>query len=501
MSEPYTILVVDDEKVIRDGCALILQPEGYQVATAANGQEALEILRTEPINLVLCDLKMPVMGALEVLEVAGTHYPEVPIIIITGHGTVANAVECMQKGAYDFVTKPFRVDHLTLVVKRALEKQKLERQARELREEQARNLYTLASEQSRLHTIINCMADGVLVTNRDLEVVLCNPALMRLLELSTPPPQPGPLSYYLDDSSLKEAIYTLLTAPEQDNITYISQELRKGRAYLRALSAPFYGPDLQLLGVVTVFHDITGFKELDEMKNEFVQMVSHELRAPLSAIKMQHTVILDGLAGDLTEKQRELLVRAHAKIQGLLDLINELLNVARMEAGHCQLEQVPLSLGGVLTDLVELLQTKAANQKIVLQLITPPNLPLIQADRRSMEEVFMNLLCNAINYSPNGGDVKISAVSHCEYLEVLVSDTGVGLEPEEIPKIFDKFYRAKHPQTRQVIGTGLGLAIVKNLIEAHRGSIQVESQPGVGTTFRVLLPTVSSGQGSDFVRS
>ncbi|MGQ9687174.1 MAG: ATP-binding protein [Desulfobaccales bacterium] len=496
MSEPYTILVVDDEKVIREGCSLILQPEGYRVATANNGQEALELLRREPIDLVLCDLKMPVMGALEVLEEARHHHPEVPIIIITGHATVTNAVECMKKGAYDFVTKPFRVDHLTLVVKRAVEKLSLERQTRRLQEEQARNLYNLATEQSRLHTIINCMADGVLVTNRDLEVVLCNPALKNFLELSRPLPQPGPLSAYVPDPALREAIQTLLISPKEDN-KYISLELSLGRAYLRALSAPFYGPDLELLGIVTVFHDITHFKELDEMKNDFVRMVSHELRAPLSAIKMQHTVILDGLAGDLTDKQRELLSRAQAKIQGLLDLINELLNVARMEAGHCQLEQVPLSLREILVELLELLKTKAENQKIKLHLALPSDLPPVQADRRGMEEIFMNLLCNAINYSPDGGEVRVAVVSRGDYLEVEVSDTGIGIDPEDLPKIFDKFYRAKHPQTRQVIGTGLGLAIVKKLVEAHRGSVQVESRPGAGTTFRVLLPTALSSQVSE----
>lgn len=500
MTVQYTVLVVDDEKVIRDGCCRILEPEGYRVATAANGQEALAMLRSAPIDVVLCDLKMPVMGGLEILEEAATHYPEVPIIIITGYATVANAIECMKRGAYDFVTKPFRVDHLTLVVRRALEKQRLERQTRELEEERARNLYTLATEQSRVRTIINCMADGVLVCNRHLEVVLHNPALLQLLGVHAPVPQPGPLHAYLDDQSLLDSIQTLLTDRSGYNRS-ISQELCKGRVHLRALSAPFFGPDLQVLGVVTVFHDITGYKELDEMKNDFVRMVSHELRAPLSAIKMQHTVILDGLAGDLTAKQRELLSRAHGKIQGLLDLVNELLDVARMEAGHRHLEQVPLLLGEILTGLVEFLKPKAEKQKVALKLVIPDDLPFIQADRRGMEEVFTNLLGNAINYSPDGGEVRVSAVSHGEYVEVLVSDTGIGIDPEELPKIFDKFYRAKHPRTRQVIGTGLGLAIVKNIVEAHRGSIDVESQPGVGTTFRVLLPAVSGDRDIEHVRA
>jgi two-component system, OmpR family, phosphate regulon sensor histidine kinase PhoR len=488
MADRYTILVVDDEEVLRQGCSRVLQSEGYQVATAANGKEALETLASQPVNVVLCDLKMPVMGALEVLEEAGVRHPDIPVIIMTGLGTVADAVECMKKGAYDFVTKPFSIDHLTLVVKRALDKQQLEVRTRQLQAEQARNLYNLAMEQSRLLTVVNCMADGVLVTNRDSEVVLCNSALKQLLGLTAPLPNPGALKDYIDDDALHQAVRTLLAGAEQEPGKCLSQELLKGRLHLRSLSAPFFGLDQQVLGTVTVFHDVTSFKELDEMKNDFVGMVSHELRSPLAAIKQQHAVILDGLAGDLTPKQRELLSRAHDKIQGLLDLINDLLDVAKMEAGHGQLEQVPLDLGEVLADLVELLKAKAEEQGVTLRLELPGDLPLIRADRRSMEEVFTNLVANAINYSPDGGDVRIAALSHGDYVEARVSDHGIGIEPGELAKIFDKFYRVKHPKTRTVIGTGLGLSLVKGLIEAHRGSVEVESRLGEGSTFRVFLP-------------
>jgi len=488
MEERYTILVVDDEKVIRDGCRLILEPEGYQVATAENGQQALDLLAEEPVNVVLCDLKMPVMGALEVLEEMGLHYPHIPVIIVTGHGTVDDAVECMKKGAYDFVTKPFRLDHLTLCVRRALEKHRLERQARELEEERARNLYSLALEQSRMHTIVNCMGDGILVTNRDLEVVLVNAALRQVLGLGGLSP-PAPLAAFVQDETLREAIQSLVSNSEETKT--ISQELCCGRLHLRALSAAFYGPDHQVLGTVTVFHDVTSFKELDEMKNDFVRMVSHELRAPISAIKLQHTVILEGLAGELSDKQRELISRAQIKLQGLLELINDLLDVAKIEAGFRHFEQVPMQLSEILTEIVEFLEAKAEVQRVKLKLQADPNLPAILADRRGMEEIFTNLISNAINYSPDGGDVTISAQSQGDFLEVRVADRGIGIESEEIPKIFDKFYRVKSPETRQVIGTGLGLPIVKSVIEAHRGSIEVESQVGVGSTFRVLLPTVA----------
>jgi signal transduction histidine kinase len=497
MADQATILVVDDEKVLRDGCTLILKPEGYRVTTAANGQEALDQLAAEPADVVLCDLMMPVMGALEVLEQTSVLYPDIPVIIMTGLGTVADAVACMKKGAYDFITKPFSIDHLCMVVKRALEKHLLEQQTRELQEAQTRSLYNLALEQSRMHTIVNCMADGVLVTNREGEVVLCNSTLMQLLGVLAPPPHPGSLHDYVGDREFQVVIESLLAGGNPTEARFITQELCQNRMHLRALSAPFSGPDSQVLGTVTVFHDVTHFKEVDEMKNDFVRMVSHELRSPLAAIKQQHAVILDGLAGDLTAKQRELLTRAHAKIQGLLDLINDLLDVAKMEAGYGQLEQIPLDLPEILGELAELLREKAASQQVTLKLELPDGLPHIQADRRSMDEVFGNLVSNAINYSPDGGEVRITAISRGDYLEVEVKDQGIGIEAEEIPKIFDKFYRVKSPKTRQVIGTGLGLALVKGLIEAHRGSVEVDSEVGAGTTFRVKLPAAGAAKGAD----
>ena len=497
MTGNATVLVVDDEKVVRDGCNRILTPEGFQVLTAENGQDALEVLDRQPANVILCDLKMPIMGALGVLEAVGQRYPDIPVIIITGHGTVESAVDCMKKGAYDFITKPFRADHVVLVVKRALEKQELERRAKQLQEERARSLYDLAAEQSRVRTIVSCMADGVLVTTPELEVVLHNPASTRLLEFMPSESQGGALSDYIDDDNLGKALMSLLANAKGEE-ECIAQELVLGQKYLRALSALVYGPEQQVLGTVTVFHDITSLKELDEMKSNFVHHVSHELRSPLSAIKQQHSVILDGLTGDLTDKQRELLCRAQDKIQGLLDMINDLLDVARIESGHGVQQQIPLDLADTLQQIVHLLEPKAKERGLALELKLPEDLPFVRADERSMEEVFTNLISNAINYSPEGGTVVVSASKHMEFLEVRVSDTGVGIAAEELPKIFDKFYRVKHPQTRQVIGTGLGLSIVKGVIEAHRGSVEVESTPGVGTIFKVLLPIVSEGKLADY---
>jgi two-component system phosphate regulon sensor histidine kinase PhoR len=481
--------VADDEEPIRMGIAHILKSEGHQVLTAANGQEALDLLGTIKVDVVLCDLKMPVKGGFEVLEETSLQYPEVPVIVITAFGTVTHAVECMKKGAYDFITKPYMIDHLILVVNRALEKVRLAKEARLLHEEQARNLYTLAMEQSRLHTMINCMADGVLVTNKNHEVVLINHALSELLSLDPSLPLPGPLTAYVDNAALEGTVKSLFTWAEQEEPERCNfQEFQKGRTHIRVLTAPFYGPDQQVVGTISVFHDVTHFKELDEMKTSFVNLVSHELRSPLGAVKLQLSVIKDGVAGELNEKQQHLVSRAQLKLEGLLELINDLLDVAKMEAGQRHLEQTPLHLEEILSEVAELLKAKAQDQKISLVLSVPPDLPAICADRRGMEEIFTNLVSNAINYSPDGGEVKITARPRGSYLEVQVSDQGVGIAPEELNNIFTKFYRAKDPKTRHIVGTGLGLAIVQAMVEAHHGNIEVESQVGVGTTFRILLP-------------
>ena len=184
MDDKIRVLVTDDERPIREGCHRVLTGKGYDVLLAENGQVALEVLEREPVDILLLDLKMPVLGGEEVLEIVRTRHPQLPVIIITGHGTVDTAVQCMKKGAYDFITKPFQLDPFLIVVQRAADKRRLEEKARLFEEERAKNLYDLALEKSRVTTIIHCMGNGVMVTNRKLEVVLHNPALMRLLEIS-----------------------------------------------------------------------------------------------------------------------------------------------------------------------------------------------------------------------------------------------------------------------------------------------------------------------------
>lgn len=486
------ILVVDDEKVIRDGCRRVLEGLNYTVTGAENGQEALEILEKKETDIILLDLKMPVMGGEEVLEHVNRIYPDIPVIIITGHGTIDMAVECMKKGAYDFITKPFQIDQFTMTIKRASEKRALEKRARLFEEENIKNLYDLSLEKSRLKTIINCMANGVMVTNRNMEIVLNNPALMRLLEIEENINNPIPVTKVINDESLLKSLNEIQSDRAKEQISF-SQEIIVNKNTLRAISAPAFGPDNSVVGTVTVLEDITVFKELDEMKSDFVNMVAHELRSPIVAIRQQNTVLLEGLAGPLGEKQEEFLKRGVLKIDQLLEMINDLLDIAKIEAGKHVQQQVPTDIGQIIRDILIFLEPRADAQgiRLIHKLDNPGS---VQADPKRIEEVFSNLITNAINYSPEGGVVTVSASCLNDNIDIRVSDTGVGIPETELPKIFDKFYRVKDPKTRKVMGTGLGLSIVKGIIAAHNGTIDVESTPGKGTTFRILLPLITNDE-------
>jgi signal transduction histidine kinase len=274
----------------------------------------------------------------------------------------------------------------------------------------------------------------------------------------------------------------------------VSQELSVGESeeiFLRAHTAPVRNDVGETMGSVTVLQDISHLKELDKMKSEFIAMVTHELRAPIAAVEQQLTVILNKMAGEVTEKQEQLLSRAKQRTRGLLDLIKDLLDLSKIEAGKMVQYKEPLFLQEVIQRVVDLMGVEAENKKIDLEFSAPSKVSLILADRNSMEGIFTNLISNAIKYTPEGGKVWVTLGEEGGFVKATVSDTGIGIKKTDLSRIFDKFYRVKTTETRQIVGTGLGLSIVKSIVDAHLGSISVESEEGGGTTFTVLFPKES----------
>jgi signal transduction histidine kinase len=244
------------------------------------------------------------------------------------------------------------------------------------------------------------------------------------------------------------------------------------------------------LGTVTVIHDITALKKMDKIKSDFVSMVAHEIKSPMNSVLALVKVIQDGLAGGVTEKQQEILGRVSEKIKGLSDLAADLLDLSRIESGLITLEMERLQTALLLSEQVAFHQTRAQGKNIQLSLESVSELPPILANKRAIEEVFANLLTNAIKYTPEGGKVTVSALAEKDYVHIIVKDTGFGISREDLGRIFDRFYRVKDDKTRMISGTGLGLAIVKSIVEAHNGRIEAESEVDRGSTFHVFLPII-----------
>ena len=489
MSQGARILIVDDEQPIRTACARILAEEGAYTETAEDGTTGLEKAKSGKFDLALIDLKMPQMDGMELLSRLSQMDPDMIKIIITGYATLETAIEAVQKGAYDYIPKPFTPGELRTRVRRGMEKRTLMREARALAEERERNLLELANEKSRTQTIIQCMGDGLLVTNRDRQVVFCNPAGRRLLRIKKPLPAGEALVQVLQYPELMDLVEEAMTLTDGQQMA--SQELLPPTPQgptLMANCAPVKDERGQTIGTVTVIRDISELKELDKAKSTFVSMVAHELRAPLAAVEGYLDVILDGPGVDDPKKVQKILERSRNRTRSLLALIDDLLAISRMQTGRMAKEKEKLSASPLLKEVGELIRGEAFSRQIDLEMDLAGDLPLVSANREDLTRVFTNLLDNAIKYNRRGGRVLIRAKKDEGFVDIEIQDTGIGIAKKDLDHIFDEFYRVKTKETQTIAGTGLGLAIAKKIIEAHNGQIEVESKPHQGSTFRVLLP-------------
>jgi signal transduction histidine kinase/FixJ family two-component response regulator len=475
-----SVLIVDDEDRIRQVCSKMLTNEGYDVAQAENAEVGLGMVAKRHYDIILLDLLMPGMSGLEALGHIRADHPDTVVIVITGYATLDHAVDAMKNGAFDFVSKPFSPQDLRLVVTKAIE--------------HTRTLQDIANEKSRMRTMINHLSGGVMTTDTRKQVALANHAFMNLIDYRGPSPIGRPVGELVADETLLAMIDKALAMPlsqfaeATEEITVHPQGQPGSERIIGARCVPFRDRLGRNLGTITVLHDITALKKMDQMKSDFVALVSHEIRGPLNSVLMQQKVILDELAGPITDKQREILQRASEKIQALVTLSSELLDLSKMESGLINMEKETLDLAPILADQALFHLPKAQAKGISLELAPLPALPPVLANRTNMEEVLSNLITNAIHYTPEKGRVIVSAQREADYVCFKVSDTGFGIAPEDLTRIFDRFYRVKNEKTRYVIGTGLGLPIVKSIVEAHHGRIDVQSEPDKGSTFAVLIP-------------
>ena len=360
----YKILIIDDEEVVLDSCAAILEGSDYQLATASDGTHGLKLVQEFQPDLVFVDLKMPGMPGLEVIDRIHTVDPSIVTVVITGFATVSSAVDAMKFGAYDFLPKPFTPDEFRLITRRGLEKRKL----------------------------------------------------------------------VLETAALR--------------------------------------------------------KEKEMLRENFAAIVSHELKAPLGAVQQNLFVLEAELSGSLTEDQQRRLERMKSRITDLVKLIHTWLRAISVDIETIKEKFEPMSVISVISKAADSIQPHATRKDI--EIVTSLEEPLspIFGDEGTLAEVLINLGNNAIKYSYAGSQVLIKANEANDHVFISITDTGVGISKEDLPFIFDDFYRGKTSQTGER-GYGLGLALSQRIVEIHNGSISVESELGKGSTFVIRLPIYS----------
>lgn len=357
---------------------------------------------------------------------------------------------------------------------------------------------TLTEERNLSSAILGSMVEGVAVVNASERVLFSNPSFALILGLNASP-QPGSgLVEVIRQTELIEAVRKVLKGEPRVESEIVTGTLRQH--FFAATVAAVR--TTQANGAVVVLHDITDLRKLERVRRDFVANVSHEFRTPLTAIQGFSETLLAGAMNDPQNRERFLgIIVEHAR--RLARLTDDLLMLSKMDADRLELEIRRLPVEQLVGSCIETAQPRAIEKDLRLSVNLGKNLPDIAADRRRLTEVLQNLIDNAIQYTPAGGQIMVSGEATDSEVVITVSDTGIGIPQADQPRIFERFYRVDVARSREVGGTGLGLSISKHLMEAHRGRLWVESEVGHGSQFHFSVPVFDversgpRGRGAD----
>jgi len=339
------------------------------------------------------------------------------------------------------------------------------------------NIAQVRFEKSRIETIINQMKDGIIGFDAKQKILFLNAVAEKLLGVK----EAQVLGKYSADVAVNNDLMRTLL---QDNI-------KKELKIYADNKESYFNKDVlnvtnnnEVIGQVIVLRNITHFHELNEAKTNFIATVSHELKTPISSIKMSAQLLSDNRVGHLNEEQTELIKSISDDSERLLKITSELLNMSQVETGNIQLKLQPVNAADIVQKAVEAVQFKAQQKQVAIKINADDNLPLVNADIEKTAWVLINFLTNAIKFSPENSRVEIHTTRKKNAVEFIVKDYGKGIDNKYLPKIFDRYFKV--PGSSKT-GTGLGLAISKEFIEAQGGSIQVQSEIGSGSSFSFLL--------------
>ena len=494
--EDLNILVVDDDEVDRMAVRRALRAAGVEASVQEAGDvaAALDALHETAFDCAFLDYQLPGGDGLRVLREARQGGVDTPIIMLTGQEDARTAVELMKAGASDYLSKgALTPERLERSLRSALRVHQAEVQARRaqeaLRESEAR--FRVLHETSPDAFIILSSVRGGDGAIRDFQWVYANPAAERIAgrtmgELEGKfllQENPGVLSEGLFDRYVQ---VVESGEPDQLEVHYTHEGLD---VWLRITAVRLHD------GVAVGYSDISRRKRAEEereravaMRARFYAAMSHELRTPINAILGYNDLLLAGVYGTLNEKQNDGLERGQRAARHLLDLVNDVLDLSKLEAGKMPVYLEEVSIGHMIRELLEAVEPLAREKGIELDVETEGELPELFTDRTKLKQILLNLLSNAIKFTAEGGVLMRAGRTEEERIQISVRDTGIGIKDEDQETIFDDFRQVDQSPTREYGGTGLGLSITRKLVALLDGTIWVDSRYGEGSTFYMELP-------------
>jgi len=340
--------------------------------------------------------------------------------------------------------------------------------------------------ESSVQAVFGAMLDGLVVVDDQRRVRMMNRESRRMFGLEKA--EPGELLLeVIRHASIDRLVAEAIRArqPRRESIQ-MSRGPSEGRE-MEVSAVPLGENSTSMEGAVVLFHDVTQLRQVEEIRRDFVANVSHELRTPLSIFRGYLETLLDDPQQSPGELRRilEVMERHSDRLHALVE---DVLSLARLESPATELDVSEISLPEFLREILHDWEKRFEARQLKSQLDLPENLPLLNADEGRLQEVIYNLLDNAVKYSPSGGQISLQAAVNGDRVRIGVVDQGIGIPEADLPRIFERFYRADKARSRELGGTGLGLSIVKHIAQLHGGTVEAESEPGKGTTISVLLP-------------
>ncbi len=478
MANRELILLALDESQTLHLMERALQAVDYDVAIARDYDGLVRALDVSSPSLLLIGETFNNRNGIETAIGQLDRFPTLPILLYADKDTTGLAKAILAAGLSGYLYPPLKMDEIVAAVKKALARAShlgdwIRREVKRTTTSLEKRATISEAEQARLESIITSIEDGVIVLDDNLRIILANRVAREAFALGDGNIGGKPVTELISHPDFR----AMLAKSVEGAVKYYEINFDDGRVFNAQHTF------IPKIGSAITMQDITYLKRLDQMKNDFVHTVSHDLRSPLTAV-LGYAELVERV-GPLTDQQKDFLHRVQGSVQNITTLVNDLLDLGRLESGF-DTRRESVQLENVLQYSLGLLDALVQKKDIHLKQEIAPSLPALRANPIRIRQMIDNLIGNAIKYAPEGGEIDVQISTTGSEIILRVTDNGPGIPRDEQSRIFDKFYRGSNVGDTK--GTGLGLAIVKSIVDSHHGRVWVESTLGQGASFCVVLP-------------